>query len=727
MIKSFKDFDLELNGQKVYEAFDDISNRKFKIEFPFLEKNLTKNDLFVPETLSDKKHRMLSKASRIILKKLKDSNIGNFGIQPTIINIDKNPGVLLYDYNDTSMNIIICRNVHEKVVYLFRDFDRLNFLDYKENVADLVLSTKTLGFSDLIDKLILYINENKKINESIILEMAKPSGEVTKLINWKMPIPKTSTGYTNLDTNRFKNIDVDNKLNIYNLIKDDSTANTLSKIIKTYNFSIYSNIVETFRKDGIGDLSSDDGVLVLKAAAIAIDYRNKVWENNDRMKTLKGDETVFKSDLLSAFTDLIEKLKGDLGDPTGETTGDPTGDEGGEDIEVHEDIKTLIDAHTSASKSSSDELESDYAEQRALYELQKRTMAGVTREYINFVKKRGKIENPKKELRLCLGSRGTIISGPGGIGKSKTIYETLDHLNMKRNVDYFSVGNGSTVPVALYNILYKWNGKLIIFDDSAHVFDGDYRSALWKNIFEGNDLRGTTIYHPDVRDADDVTGKLSERGLYNPISMEGEGEISRQKRYELEAGGSSRAVKDKFFKDEQERLKSEKLISRGDGSSLTTKDLEDIKEKVKNLWAKHEEAKKPQKPISFDFNGVVIFVTNDTPDILEAKLGTNYTPIVGRCKTIIIDPPGKIIWEDIKETITKEDTPDNERYVPKKMIDSFIEEVEKNFNLGGIINWRAIIRMSFAWGDDPSEWEGDFPDWKFLLKECMEIKPKKIK
>ena len=32
MIKSFKDFDLELNGQKVYEAFDDISNRKFKIE-----------------------------------------------------------------------------------------------------------------------------------------------------------------------------------------------------------------------------------------------------------------------------------------------------------------------------------------------------------------------------------------------------------------------------------------------------------------------------------------------------------------------------------------------------------------------------------------------------------------------------------------------------------------------------------------------------------------------
>ena len=109
--------------------------------------------------------------------------------------------------------------------------------------------------------------------------------------------------------------------------------------------------------------------------------------------------------------------------------------------------------------------------------------------------------------------------------------------------------NGSTVPVALYNILYKWNGKLIIFDDSAHVFDGDYRSALWKNIFEGNDLRGTTVYHPDVRDADDVTGKLSERGLYNPISMEGEGEISRQKRYELEAGGSSRAVKDKFFKD----------------------------------------------------------------------------------------------------------------------------------------------------------------------------------
>ena len=69
MIKSFKDFDYELNGKKVYESVDDIRDKNSDT---FTE------DVDV-ELLSDNKY--LLKISRIVLKKLSASTSSTLSIR----------------------------------------------------------------------------------------------------------------------------------------------------------------------------------------------------------------------------------------------------------------------------------------------------------------------------------------------------------------------------------------------------------------------------------------------------------------------------------------------------------------------------------------------------------------------------------------------------------------------------------------------------------------------
>ena len=102
MIKSFKDFDDELKSQKIYEAIDDIREEN--------EDTFTEDDVIVPEFISDNKY--LLKMSRIVLRRLEKSGLGEFGVHPVIVNIDNVPGVYFYNYNNPSMNIVICWNTN---------------------------------------------------------------------------------------------------------------------------------------------------------------------------------------------------------------------------------------------------------------------------------------------------------------------------------------------------------------------------------------------------------------------------------------------------------------------------------------------------------------------------------------------------------------------------------------------------------------------------------------
>lgn len=208
MIKTFKDFDSELKGQKIYEAemIDDIREEN--------EDVFTEEDVAVPEMISDNK--FLLKISKIVLKKLDAAGFGEFGVHPTIVTIDDVPGVYFYNYDNPEMNIVICRNVNGKHVYLFKEF-----VMGEKNTADLVLSTTKLGFSDIIAQMISYFTPNA-IEEGLICEWVEGS-----------------FNYSEKDVEKVANLPVDIRQMIVNLLKDDS-ANGVSK--KIFN----NNTVEPF-------------------------------------------------------------------------------------------------------------------------------------------------------------------------------------------------------------------------------------------------------------------------------------------------------------------------------------------------------------------------------------------------------------------------------------------------------------------------------------------------
>ena len=208
MIKTFKDFDSELKGQKIYEAevIDDIREEN--------EDVFTEEDVAVPEMISDNK--FLLKISKIVLKKLDAAGFGEFGVHPTIVTIDDVPGVYFYNYDNPEMNIVICRNVNGKHVYLFKEF-----VMGGKNTADLVLSTTKLGFSDIIAQMISYFTPNA-IEEGLICEWVEGS-----------------FNYSEKDVEKVANLPVDIRQMIVNLLKDDS-ANGVSK--KIFN----NNTVEPF-------------------------------------------------------------------------------------------------------------------------------------------------------------------------------------------------------------------------------------------------------------------------------------------------------------------------------------------------------------------------------------------------------------------------------------------------------------------------------------------------
>ena len=208
MIKSFKDFDNELKGQKIYEAeiIDDVREDD--------ENVFNEEDVVVPEMISDNK--FLLKISKIVLKKLDAAGFGEFGVCPTIVTIDDVPGVYFYNYDNPEMNIVICRNVNGKHVYLFKEF-----VMGGKNTADLVLSTTKLGFSDIIAQMISYFTPNA-IEEGLICEWVEGS-----------------FNYSEKDVEKVANLPVDIRQTIVNLLKDDS-ANGVSK--KIFN----NNTVEPF-------------------------------------------------------------------------------------------------------------------------------------------------------------------------------------------------------------------------------------------------------------------------------------------------------------------------------------------------------------------------------------------------------------------------------------------------------------------------------------------------
>lgn len=406
MIKSFKDFDDELKSQKIYEAIDDIREEN--------EDTFTEDDVIVPEFISDNKY--LLKMSRIVLRRLEKSGLGEFGVHPVIVNIDNVPGVYFYNYNNPSMNIVICRNTNGKHAYLFKEFNLGG-----KNIAELVLSTEKLGFSDIIDELIFNLTPNA-IEEGLICEWVEGS-----------------FNYSEKDVDAVANMPIDVRQSIVNLLKDNSANGVAKKIFNNNTAEPFATIYNA-----------------IESVYSRINQSNvkKVVDIFDRALNKKTDhEEVFN---------VLNDCK--FGGKTAISSAS------GVSAMVDDDMEAFSEAYKKRIEQDTKEYESSMDR---IYEM----AVAMCR----YVKQNGDLDDDDLS---ALPKRAMIITGKGGIGKSESIRRALNDEGMIEDRDYYNMTSGSTAVQALFKKLYDYNGKLLIFDDSGELFNSTYKLNMWKHALD---------------------------------------------------------------------------------------------------------------------------------------------------------------------------------------------------------------------------------------------------
>ena len=637
MIKSFKEFDKEkeLNKENVFNS----------------------KDIIAPKLISD--DNFFIKISRIIWKKLDNCGIGDFQIHPTIVNINNMDGIYFYDYNNPSINIIICRNVHIKQVYFFKEF---NFDG--RNIADLVLSSETLGFSSIIDKLISYIS-SKSIKEGLIYEWVEDTVTYTYSDN-----DVSIASQFSLDVRQF-------------LVDYLDTPNGMPK----YN-SFYKSIIGSYTKDDMMAQKFIDELIQL--------FGIKKYTPTGKVKNVLqmfydavAGTTKHKSDLNVLLTDVEMKHNND----------DNDNDNYNIDENVSVDTKTYV---------RSPKLQKQIEESTKEYKEAIEDITDYTRSMCRYVKNHGKLTDDE----LSVFTRGLIITGSGGIGKSKHIKDVLKEENLTPNVDYFELGSGNTSAKNLFETLYEFNGKLIILDDSADIFDGKYNLPLWKRALDTDSEQNYITYN----------GSTIGANFYDPNKKDKYGRLpTRQQKYFLEIGKSSIEEKTKFKKKMEKELWSKYTIK-----SMTPDEYDeakkDIERRIDDAWFEHEEAKEPLMPKSFKYTGAVIIVSNESrKSLVERVTVGHWEAITDRFKNVDVNPMAQAIWETIKEKLIEQrDNPDLldvQRIIPKDYTDLLIEEVEKWIDLPAYnrMTWRIITdQMSKAFRGPTG-----LKRWQRILKSQM--------
>lgn len=119
-------------------------------------------------------------------------------------------------------------------------------------------------------------------------------------------------------------------------------------------------------------------------------------------------------------------------------------------------------------------------------------------------------------------SNSLIISGDAGVGKTRTVKDTIESLGMRKDVHYY-FATGTATTAGLYEILFKHRHKLILFDDCDAVFKEADSLNLLKGALDTYKVReiskltkGNTFDSSDMTDSDmeaeyETTGKVPNK------------------------------------------------------------------------------------------------------------------------------------------------------------------------------------------------------------------------
>jgi hypothetical protein len=119
-------------------------------------------------------------------------------------------------------------------------------------------------------------------------------------------------------------------------------------------------------------------------------------------------------------------------------------------------------------------------------------------------------------------SNSLIVSGDAGVGKTRTVRDTLESMGMAKDVNYY-FATGTATTAGLYETLFLHRHKLIVFDDCDAVFkDPDsvnilkgaldtYKVREISKLTKGNTFDSTGMEDMDMQSEFETTKKLPNK------------------------------------------------------------------------------------------------------------------------------------------------------------------------------------------------------------------------
>ena len=617
MIKKFKNFDADgfINKKKALkeavESSLESKNQTMVASKVDLDVNI--DDVITGKAFYEDPY--LFKIFNIVWKRLK--SIGEFGVYHDIVYLNNVPGIWFYGI-DNEKNIVCCRDTNIKTMSIFNDFEL-----GASNKAVVTYSTEKFGFKDMIDQLIDDLKNSVTVNEELLLE-AGGFGD----------------GYSEKNIANFNRLNWYDKKYMYDLVASTKKGDAVLKMVAAMNNNDkdVTRILSTF------------GSVTRGSCKYIVGLANDV---------ASARYTGVNKDMDSLISEYRSKYTG---------SGPAIAVTSGTDF-VTTDMEEEEEERSKAAKAAEQER---IRKDREKYMGTMQELKEMTEVMCNYVKQNGILN---RDDASAMPKRGIILLGKGGIGKTKTVKTVLKEKNMIKNKDYVWIGSESVTADKLYTLMYKYNGKLIIFDDTGDLFEGKYNGPLWKTALQ-TDLEDCEIGYP---------GKESKLNIYDDRVLQ-----NRQKRYYVEIGAKSEEDKTIFYKQQMKKyglsyskagIGKRRLVS--DDPDLTEQDIEYLKKKMDDLWAEESQNVEPAMPKHFYYTGVVIIMSNlDKEDFIDSVGGNrSWGALQSRFVNFNINPYSETLWNVIKEQIldeyNNESLNDDLCMIPRNMTEEFIEEVEK--------------------------------------------------
>lgn len=671
MIKRFKSFDtneyLEKKNalREAAETVDNIEDVNQTMEIPEDDPDDIPEDEVIFGTPVYKNPYLL-KISHIVGRKLKAAGL-NFSVAYNVVYLNNVPGVRLFT-DEGNRSIVCCRDTNEKTISVFDNFEV-----GKENVAVVTYSTKKLGFKDMIDQLIDDL-KGDTVNEGVINEAADRYG----------------SGWTAKEVMSFEKLDHDERDFVYSFIRKfgKTTAAAQFLALASSGDPVATRVWKKYK--GTDEVKGGPVKYMMDMANTVVTAANGVKQGGSYQAAV--DDRILDN--------LIADCKG--AGPAIVTKSEVSYDTG-EEVDEFEARRAEMEAKHEA------EIEEDAKH----YEETISSMKAITEAMCNYVKQNGKLDRDDKSI---MSRRGILITGKGGIGKTHSIKEALKEKNMVINRDYVWAGSGCSTADAVYKLMYDFNGKMLVFDDSPKLFDGDYRISMWKNALQ-TELEDCLIGYP---------GKESKLAVYDVRRLKGD----RQKKYYTEIGRKSLDDKAEFFKKEMKArgikyspTSKDKAVPMA-SSDLSPEEADEIYDKLKERWKEEEANTKPSMPNEFIFTGLVIIISNYSRDRFIQEVGTgNWDAISSRFTNFDVAPKAESLWRVMKKRILSDfndkSIDDENCAIPRDMVEEFIEEVESLISNKDYqsINWRTITMFHDILNGAPGR-----KTWKTTLRDELSRK-----